>query len=263
MLRVVLFALCASAVGGMDGAGASGFARARGGDVRSNPKPHPYFPFHDLLILGNRRSGKTTVLLWLLMFRVTELLLRQYYKEVIIICTNLEHGYNREQSSDWSLFKHLYQIGDNMQSPDGFFKCYTTMTMAVWEQIKRRTLANGFRLVICDDVLADDAGREWFAKLDGGQRPGIAGSQMMKLDKTPPEGAQCHMWVVAHRVVSYLGRGVKQHIADSGIMLFHNICEDRGLFQDVFGNKQLINYPTPTKIMKMWDSAFPWQRFGV
>ena len=104
LLKVLMILLCL-VVGAMMG---GGFARARGNDIRATPKPHPYFPFHDMLILGNRESGKTTILLWILMFVFTEALLRRFYTEVIIICAKLAPGQTRAQSSDWSLFRHLF-----------------------------------------------------------------------------------------------------------------------------------------------------------
>ena len=113
LLTLIAGGLSMNGSGG-SGAGsgiAQGFARPRGNDVRSRPTPHPYFPFHDMLIIGNRYSGKTTILLWILMYAVTEALLRGFYTEVVIICSKMEQGLNREHSSDWSLFKHLYSIG--------------------------------------------------------------------------------------------------------------------------------------------------------
>ena len=127
LLTLIAGGLSMNGSGG-SGAGsgiAQGFARPRGNDVRSRPTPHPYFPFHDMLIIGNRYSGKTTILLWILMYAAMEALLRGLlrYTEVVIICSKMEQGLNREHSSDWSLFKHLYSIGANGQSPDGFFRC--------------------------------------------------------------------------------------------------------------------------------------------
>ena len=74
-----------------------------------------------MMIVAADGGGKTTILLWILTHTDTEMLLRAFYTEVIIICESLEKGYDRHESDDWSLFREVYGFGDNDVSHDGFF----------------------------------------------------------------------------------------------------------------------------------------------
>ena len=99
------------------------------------------------------------------MWWTTAFCLSLFYDEVVIICTDAGSGYKKTKYSNsyyWCLFRWLYQIERRYgsdQSPDGFFRVYTAMTLEMWEaEIQKRPIKR-LRLVICDDTAADDLGK--------------------------------------------------------------------------------------------------------
>jgi hypothetical protein len=183
------------------GGNVRGFSRARGGENNARAQlnlPNKWFPFGHMIIVSDTTGGKTTFLLWILLFPFTEQLLRMFYDEVIIISAGVAQGLSWDDSSGWSGFRDVYQIGNNNQSPDGFFKCFGSMSQGTWERKIKSRRIEGKRLVICDDVATDPVASGWLQWLNGSQRGG--GVQLVRF-------GNLMLWVVVWQTCGLLLKG--------------------------------------------------------
>ena len=110
-----------------------GFSQPSGSSHRDPPLPIKYFPSKDCFWVGPKGSAKSTFVQFILNHPTGEACLRALFKEVIVSATQLQAGLDRRRSSNWNLFRCLYEIDESDASPSGFFRVFPALDVGTYK----------------------------------------------------------------------------------------------------------------------------------